>query len=239
MRFTERTYRNKVLNHSLISYQVKVRETDLFISSDHDFRQAARQSVHRYRGYLESYIKIHPDFLTSLNPLKIDDLAPDIVRDMMKVSQVAGVGPMAAVAGALAEYVGRDLLKLTPNVIVENGGDIFLKSKDEISIGIFAGDSSLSDKLALKIRPEEMPMGICTSSATVGPSLSFGIADAVCVKSKSAAMADAAATMIGNLVKTKKDIKKAISCGSQIKDVLGILIIVENEMGLWGEMELI
>jgi ApbE superfamily uncharacterized protein (UPF0280 family) len=82
-------------------------------------------------------------------------------------------------------------------------------------------------------------MGICTSSATVGPSLSFGIADAVCVKSKSAAMADAAATMIGNLVKTKKDIKKAISYGSQIKDVIGILIIVENEMGLWGEMELL
>ena len=239
MRFTERTYRNKVLNHSLISYQVKVRETDLFISSDSDFRQAAHQSVHRYRGYLESYIKSHPDFLTSLIPLKIDDLAPDIVRDMMKVSQVAGVGPMAAVAGALAEYVGRDLLKLTSNVIVENGGDIFLKSKDEINIGIFAGDSSFSDKLALKISPEEMPMGICTSSATVGPSLSFGIADAVCVKSKSAAMADAAATMIGNLVKTKKDIKKAISCGSQINDVLGILIIAENEMGLWGEMELI
>ena len=239
MKFTERTYRNKVLNHHLISYQVKVRETDLFISSDSDFRQAALQSVHRYRGYLESYIKSHPDFLTSLIPLKIDDLAPDIVRDMMKVSQIAGVGPMAAVAGALAEYVGQDLLKLTPNVIVENGGDIFLKSKDEINVGIFAGDSSLSDKLALKIRPEEMPMGICTSSATVGPSLSFGIADAVCVKSKSAAMADAAATMIGNLVKTKKDIKKAISCGSQIKEVLGILIIVENEMGLWGEMELI
>ena len=239
MRFTERTYRNKVLNHSLISYQVKVCETDLFISSDSDFRQVARQSVHRYRGYLESYIKIHPDFLTSLVPLKIDDLAPDIVRDMMKVSQVAGVGPMAAVAGALAEYVGRDLLKVTPNVIVENGGDIFLKSKDEINIGIFAGDSSFSEKLALKIRPEEMPMGICTSSATVGPSLSFGIADAVCVKSKSAAMADAAATMIGNLVKTKKDIKKAISYGSQIKDVIGILIIVENEMGLWGEMELL
>ena len=239
MRFTERTYRNKVLNHSLISYQVKVCETDLFISSDSDFRQVARQSVHRYRGYLESYIKSHPDFLTSLIPLKIDDLAPDIVRDMMKVSQVAGVGPMAAVAGALAEYVGRDLLKLTSNVIVENGGDIFLKSKDEINIGIFAGDSSFSEKLALKIRPEEMPMGICTSSATVGPSLSFGIADAVCVKSKSAAMADAAATMIGNLVKTKKDIKKAISYGSQIKDVIGILIIVENEMGLWGEMELL
>ena len=239
MRFTERTYRNKVLNHRLISYQVKVRETDLFISSDRDFRQAARQSVHLYRGYLESYINAHPDFLTSLIPLKIDDLAPDIVRDMMKVSQVAGVGPMAAVAGALAEYVGQDLLKLTPNVIVENGGDIFLKSKDEINIGIFAGDSSFSEKLALKIRPEEMPMGICTSSATVGPSLSFGIADAVCVKSKSAAMADAAATMIGNLVKTKKDIKKAISYGSQIKDVIGILIIVENEMGLWGEMELL
>jgi len=238
MRFTERTYRNKVLNHSLISYQVKVRETDLFISSDSDFRQAARQSVHRYRGYLESYIKSHPDFLTSLIPLKIDDLAPDIVRDMMKVSQAAGVGPMAAVAGALAEYVGQDLLKLTPNVIVENGGDIFLKSKDEINIGIFAGDSSFSEKLALKIRPEEMPIGICTSSGTVGHSLSFGKADAVCVKAKSVSLADAAATAIGNMVKSRKDIYQALQTGIKIEEVLGIAIIVDDQFGAIGDVEL-
>jgi len=238
MNFTERTYRNKILNHNLISYEVKVRETDLFISSDIDLTEAALASVYRYRGHLESYIKTHPHFLTSLLPIKIDELAPQIVRDMLKVSGAAGVGPMAAVAGAIAEYVGMDLLFLTSNVIVENGGDIYLKSNKEIKVGIFSGESSLNNRMALRVTPEEMPVGICTSSATVGPSLSFGRADAVCVKSKSASMADAAATAIGNLTKTKRDIKKAIAFGSQLKDVLGILIIVEGELGLWGKMEL-
>jgi ApbE superfamily uncharacterized protein (UPF0280 family) len=146
---------------------------------------------------------------------------------------------MAAVAGAMAQFVGRDLLSLTPNVIVENGGDIFLKCKDNINIGIFAGESPLSDRLAIRVGPEEMPVGICTSSATVGPSLSLGRADAVCVRSSSAALADAAATAVGNRVKTKKDIKKALAFGSQIKDVRGILIILGDELGVWGEMELI
>ncbi len=239
MRFTERTYRNKILNHDLLSYQVKVRETDLYISSDSDLKQEALRSVHTYRSHLESYIKSHPDFLTSLTPLGRDELAPDIVRDMLRASRMAGVGPMASVAGAIAERVGYDLLSITPNVIVENGGDIFLKSMKEITVGIFAGDSPLSNKIALRISPSDTPVGICTSSATVGPSLSFGRADAVCVKSRSASLADAAATAIGNVSKTKADIRKAISLGSGIKGVLGILIILGAEIGVWGKMELI
>jgi ApbE superfamily uncharacterized protein (UPF0280 family) len=239
MGFTERTYRNKICKHDLVSYQVKVLETDLYISSDMDLTQLALRSVHKYRNHLESYIKIHPDFLSSLTPLGQDHLAPDIVRDMLKFSKMAGVGPMASVAGAIAGHVGYDLLSQNANVIVENGGDIFLKSNREITVGIFAGDSPLSEKIALRIRPMEMPVGICTSSATVGPSLSFGRADAVCVKARSASLADAAATAIGNASKSKADIRKAISLGAGIKGVLGILIIMGAELGVWGEMELI
>lgn len=239
MGFTERTYRNKIFRHDLVSYEVKVRETDLYISSDSDLTQAALRSIHKYRSHLESYIKIHPDFLTSLTPVDSDHLAPDIVRDMLRVSGLAGVGPMASVAGAVAEHVGHDLLLHNPNVIVENGGDIFLNTLRDINIGIFAGDSPLSERIALRVRPSEMPLGICTSSATVGPSLSLGRADAVCVKSGSAALADAAATAIGNVTKSKSDIRKAITLGAGIKGVLGILIIVGAEMGVWGEMELI
>ncbi len=238
MRFAERTYRNKIIRDSLTSYQVKVRETDLYISSDVDLKQAALQSVQKYRGHLESYIKIHPDFLTSLTPIDQDHLAPDIVRDMLRVSSMAGVGPMASVAGAVAEYVGRDLLPQTLNVIVENGGDIFLKTLNEITVGIFAGDSPLSEKIALRVRPSETPLGICTSSATVGPSLSLGRADAVCVKSRSASLADAVATAVGNVCKSKSDIRKALALGSGIAGVLGILIIMGGELGAWGEMEL-
>ncbi|MCX5857839.1 MAG: UPF0280 family protein [Deltaproteobacteria bacterium] len=239
MQYLERTYRHNILKNYLISYQVTVRETDLFISSDIDLKQTALHAVHRHRAHLEAYIAGHPEFLSSLTPLKMDDLAPEIVREMLKVAHSAGVGPMAAVAGAMAQFVGRDLLSHTPNVIVENGGDIFLKCEDNIKIGIFAGESPLSNRLAIRVGPEEMPIGICTSSATVGPSLSLGRADAVCVRSSSAALADAAATAVGNRVKTKKDIKKALAFGSQIKDVLGILIILGDELGVWGEMELI
>jgi ApbE superfamily uncharacterized protein (UPF0280 family) len=239
MQYLERTYRCNILKNNLQSYQITVRETDLFISSDIELKQAALQSVHHHRAHLEAYIAVHPEFLGALRPLRNDDLAPDIVRDMLKAAQLAGVGPMAAVAGAMAQHVGQDLLRLTPNVIVENGGDIFLKSNEELKIGIFAGESPLSQKLAIRIRPEETPTGVCTSSATVGPSLSFGKADAVCVKSGSVALADAAATAIGNRVKTKNDIKKALAFGSQIRDVLGIIIIIGDELGAWGNMELI
>jgi ApbE superfamily uncharacterized protein (UPF0280 family) len=238
MQYLERTYRHNILKNDLLSYQVTVRETDLFISSDIELKQAALQSVHCHRAHLEAYIAGHPEFLSALSPLNKDDLAPDIVRDMLKVAQLAGVGPMAAVAGAMAQYVCRDLLSLTPNVIVENGGDIFLKCNREVNVGIFAGESPLSHKLAIRIQPEEMPVGVCTSSATVGPSLSLGRADAACVKSRSASLADAAATAIANRVKKKNDIRMALEFGSEIPGVLGILIILGEELGAWGDLEL-
>jgi hypothetical protein len=239
MPYLERTYRRYISKNNLLSYQVTVRETDLLIRSDIKLKGPALESVHRHRAYLEAYIAGHPSFISALGPLAPDNLAPDIVRNMLKAARLADVGPMAAVAGAIAEHVGKDLLSLTPNVIVENGGDIFLKCNEEIKIGVFAGTSPLSHKLAIRIRPEETPAGVCTSSATVGPSLSFGTADAVCVKSGSASLADAAATAIGNRVKTKKDIKKALTFGARIRGVLGILIIVGDELGAWGELELV
>ena len=127
----------------------------------------------------------------------------------------------------------------TENLIIENGGDIFLKSKNNLTVSVYAGESPLSYKVKLIVKPEETPLGICTSSATVGPSLSFGKADAVCVISKSATLADAAASAIGNQVKSKKDIKTALDYGIKIPGVRGILIIVGNDMGAIGEVEFI
>jgi len=239
MKYLERTYRNKVSDNSLISFHVSVRETDLFIRSDKDFSDAALQSVYKYRGFIESYIKFHPDFLTSLNPIADDNLAPHIVRDMLNTSGAAGVGPMASVAGAISEYVGVDLLDFSHNVIVENGGDIFLKTENDVTVAIFAGDSPLSYNLRLCLKSEQMPMGVCTSSGTVGHSLSFGKADAVCILSKSSTMADAAATAIGNLVKNKSDIKWALERGIKIEGVRGIVIIVGEHFGAVGEVELV
>ncbi len=239
MDYQERTYRNRVSNNNLIPFHVCVRETDLFILSDSDLFDIALKSIYRHRGFIESYIKGRQDFLTSLVPLDEDNLAPNIVRDMLKTSLEVGVGPMASVAGAIAEYVGNDILKSSCNVIVENGGDIFLNAERDVTVGIFAGESVLSYKINLLLKKEKMPFGVCTSSGTVGHSLSFGKADAVCVISKSSIMADAAATAIGNLVKSKKDIKMALERGIQIKGVSGILVIVGDNFGAIGEIELI
>ena len=239
MKYEERTYRSLINKDNLTSYNVKIAESDLLISSDTNLTDEVLKSLARHRHSLETYIKSHPDFLTSLLPLPGDDLAPPIVRDMLAKSKICGVGPMASVAGAVSEFVGYGLLNQTENLIIENGGDIFIKTKNKLITSVYAGVSALSYNINFIVKPEETPLGICTSSATVGPSLSFGKADAVCVISKSATLADAAASAIGNKVKSKNDIKTALDFGIKIKGVTGIIIILENEMGAIGKVEFI
>ncbi len=236
--YEKRTYRNLVKTDDLIKFEVIVKETDLLVRAERDLSKETRESVLKYRHQLETYIATNPQFQESLVPLTDDPHAPEIVREMIRTSQLARVGPMAAVAGAMAEMVSRDLLKLSKEVIVENGGDIYLATSRERTIGIYAGNSALSSKIGIVISPEESPLGVCTSSGTVGPSLSFGRANAVCLLSKSAALADAAATAVGNVVKEKKDIELGLETGREIEGVLGTLIIVEEKMGVWGNIKL-
>jgi len=236
--YEKRTYRNLVKTDDLIKFQVIVKETDLLVRAERDFSKETRESVLKYRYQLETYIAINPEFQKSLVPLTDDLYAPEIVREMIRTSQSALVGPMAGVAGAMAEWVSKDLLEQSKEVIVENGGDIYLATSKERTIGIYAGDSPLSLKIGIVISPEETPLGVCTSSGTVGPSLSFGNANAVCILSKSAALADAAATAVGNVVKEKKDIQSGLQKGREIVGVLGTLIIFEEKMGVWGNVKL-
>jgi len=239
MKYEERTYRSLINKDNLVSYNVKIAESDLLISSDKNLADEGLKSLARHRHSLETYIKNHPDFRTSLLPLPEDDLAPPIVRDMLAKSKICGVGPMAGVAGAVSEFVGYDLLNRTENIIIENGGDIFIKSEIKLIASVYAGESPLSYNVNFIVKPEKTPLGICTSSATVGPSLSFGKADAVCVISSSATLADAAASAIGNKVKGKQDIKTALDYGIKITGISGIIIICGNDMGAIGEVELV
>ncbi|MCX6009595.1 MAG: UPF0280 family protein, partial [Chloroflexi bacterium] len=172
-------------------------------------------------------------------PCSVDEDAPVIVREMAQAARIAGVGPMAAVAGAIAEAVGKDLLVCTPQVIVENGGDIFMKLSRTRLIGVYAGGSPFTGKIALEISPEETPLGVCTSSGTVGHSLSFGAVDAVIALSRSAALADAAATAIGNRVKTADDIDVAIEQAQAIDGLVGVVIIKDDRMGMRGSVKLV
>ena len=237
--YEQRFYRHWIKDDDLVSFEVAVKQTDLYIRSRRNLKDKALDSVLKHRGPLESYIGRHPLFLTTLDPYRAEADAPAIVKEMARVSQLTGVGPMAAVAGAIAEAVGRDLLAFSPEVIVENGGDIFLKTSRKRLVGIYAGQSSFTRKIALEITPRETPLGVCTSSGTVGHSLSLGSADAVIVLSPSTALADAAATAVGNSVKAAGDIPQAIERARSIEGLRGLIVIVGEQMGVWGKVKLV
>lgn len=237
--YKPRFYRFWSKDTNLVSFNVVVKETDLYIRARRNLRKKALDVVLKQRALLEGYIARHPGFVTALVPFPVGADAPLIVREMAEASLKVGVGPMAAVAGAIAEAVGRELLNYSSEVIVENGGDIFLCHKKPRHIGIYAGNSSLSGKLALEIEPEDTPLGVCTSSGTVGHSLSFGKADAAIVLSPSTALADAAATAVGNLVKTAEDMPRAIEFVREVEGLTGIAIIVGDKMAVWGKINLV
>ncbi len=233
-----RTYRHWIEGKDLIPFGVTVKETDLYIRASSNMQRKAHRLVLKYRQKLEDYIERNPAFLTSLEPVVAPAQSPRIAQEMIEAARKAGVGPMASVAGAIAEYVGRELLDFSPEIIVENGGDIYLKSLTKRTVGIFAGNSPLTGKIGLEINPQDTPLGICTSSGTVGHSLSYGKADAVVALSPSAILADAAATAIGNRISQAADITSAIEFGKNIGGLKGLLIIVDDNIGVWGEVKL-
>lgn len=224
---------------NLTFFNVCILETDLCIGACSNLYAEAYGIAQKYRQQLEDYIKAHPIFLTSLSPIEPAPGAPYIITAMCDAARKAGVGPMAAVAGALSEMTGRELLHFSDEIIVENGGDIFISSKIVRRVGIFAGKSPLSEKLALEIAPEKSPLGICTSSGTVGHSLSFGKADAALVVSADTFLADAVATALGNRVKSQEDMEAALEFASAIEGVKGALVIIGDKLGAWGEIKLV
>lgn len=240
--YRRRTYRDLVDQH-LVSTFFRLRETDLHVLADSDVSAVTGELATTFRMQVERYIEQYPEFMTALEPLGVDHLAPPIIREMQEAAELAGVGPMAAVAGGIAEFVARGLLEAGhKELIVENGGDIFLSRSKELTVSVFAGESILSNRLGLRILPEQMPLGICTSSGTVGHSLSFGNADSVTVLAESAFTADAVATRIGNEIgnerETRDVINHALHIASQIENIHGVLIICGETIGANGEIEL-
>ena len=178
-KYKQRTYRNLVQAKRLKKFEVIVKETDLLVHAREDLTELTRELILRHRGVIEAYIQNFPEFHETLGPWQIKGPAPNLIMDMARAGRNAGVGPMAAVAGALAEYVGKDLMDHSPEAIVENGGDIFIKSDTQTIFTIYAGSSPLSMKTGIKVARRPASFAMCTSSGTVGHSKSFGKADAV------------------------------------------------------------
>jgi len=239
----ERTYRRLFRQEDLAHFQVVVRETDLFIGIRRnrltpELADRANRFVRTLRQELEDYIAEDPGFLRALTPYPVAATAPQIARDMTAAADAAGVGPMAAVAGAFAEYTGRFLIRYSRDVLVENGGDLFIKSNRQRTIGVFAGPSPFSNRVGLVISPEMTPLGICTSSGTLGHSLSYGKADAVTILARTATLADAVATAAANRVQSPEDLTAAVDFALSIEGVYGALAVIGTQLAVRGHVKL-
>ncbi|HUW55314.1 MAG TPA: UPF0280 family protein [Planctomycetota bacterium] len=239
MEYSLRFYRDWAKRDDLTSFEVKLRETDLAIRAHSDLSAEAMDMVRRRRRDLEVYAEAHPGFFWAMTPRRLDPEAPEIVREMIEAAALYGVGPMAAVAGAMAEAVGRGLLEFSPEVIVENGGDVFLRMNRPARLMLYSGEASpFGGKLVVKIDAPGEPRGVCTSSARIGPSVSHGAADAVLAVSDRAALADAAATAIGNRVKTADDVAGVLEEEKSRGVLLGAVVTIGETFGAFGELEL-
>ncbi len=236
--FQPREYRHWISAVDLVPYTVCIGETDLFIRTCTNLEHLTRKILKNHRDALTKYIQSHPFFAATFTPLKVDNNAPVIVKLMAKTSSIAGVGPMASVAGAISQLVGEELVPMSAEIIIENGGDNYINSKKERIVAIYAGSSPLSGKVGLRLKPDKMPLGVCTSSGTVSHSMSLGKADAVVAVAPSAALADAAATSICNHVSKVEDIPHALELARLIKGLTGLIIIKDAKIGIWGNIEI-
>jgi len=234
----ERWYRQHDASERWQCCSVKVETTDLYIRSTVDRGKAAQTMVADLRGQIREHAERQPDFLTAMSPINEIEDAGEIIQRMYRASRLSGTGPMAAVAGAVAEMVGEMIAEASAEVIIENGGDIWMKLAEPASVSLYAGRSDFSGRFNLKILPQQTPLGICSSSGRFGHSFSLGRADLVTVTSSSAPLADAVATGACNLVSGEDDLQGALSYGMSVPGVKGILCIYWDTMAMQGEMEL-
>lgn len=234
--YERRFYRESMKVPDLVSFVVQVKESDLFILADKDLSVKALSRLKKERENLEAFIRYNPLFQRSLVPVEVPSFAPRICRFMAEAAQKAGVGPMAAVAGAVNEMVAETLLDETQELIIENGGDLLVVSQKERMVAIYAGeDSPFSFRVGIRLRRGKM-WGVATSSGKVGPSLSFGEADAVVVVSPSSALSDAWATSLANRVEKREDVEKVLKFAHGIPGITGVVIIMEDFLGVEGDI---
>lgn len=239
-RDTQRTYRSALFpRQGEVRFQVTVEESDLLVTATSDLSGDIAAYLSLIRGQLKNYILLHPEFRASLTPLPTDPDAPEIARRMQEAARTCQVGPMAAVAGTIAQMAADLFAPVSPDILVENGGDIYLHSTRERLVALLAKPVQ-GARLALRLAPGEFPVALCTSSATIGHSLSFGAADLVTVKARSGALADAAATTLGNLARSADCLPLVLKRAEELgkAGVLGVFVQVGEAVGVWGGMEL-
>ena len=236
--YTDRFYRDWVDGHGLHRFRVHQRESDLLVLCDRELEREAAEALAAARAEVEDTIARQPDFATSLRPVDAPSGASEIVRRMVEAGGFWNVGPMAAVAGAVAQRVGERLLAEADTAIVENGGDVYARADWPVRFVLYAGeDSPFRDRLAFEVDASR-GIGVCTSSGLVGPSLSLGRADAVVAIAPDAAFADAAATSIANDVHGPEDVDAVVAAEEERRALTGLVVTCGDRLGVWGDLEL-
>jgi len=239
--FGERRYRSFAGGGAgRVAFRVAVATTDLYLRADRDLSAVAEAATRRARGEVEDHIRAHPAFATALRPLEppTGGIAP-LLSAMYAAGRAAGVGPMAAVAGAIAGAVGKELRAWSREVLVENGGDLFLDLAEDAVVGLFAGTSPFSGRIGLRVEASGTSLGVCTSSGTVGPSLSYGRADAATALAADPALADAVATALGNRVQGPDDLQAAVEWALTVPGVRGAVAILGDCLAAAGQIEFV
>ena len=243
--YKDRVYRKYFRQDRWKSFVAKYKETDVWVginkdSFNFDMQKFTIETIKKLRDLTDVYLCQDAHYLTSLLPYRAKEHAPEILKQMSEISYKTGVGPMSAVAGAFAVHIACELKKQfdIKEIIIENGGDIYADIKEDIDVSIFAGESPLSQKIGLHINAKESPLGICTSSGTVGHSLSFGKADAVMIVCKDALLADSYATVFANQIQTPNDIKRVLEMIGLKKDIISALLVKNDKMGIVGKFEM-
>ncbi|HNZ40359.1 MAG TPA: UPF0280 family protein [Clostridia bacterium] len=234
--YQPRDYR-KSFTDRLKWYNVCVEETDLMIGTDEDCSELILKTVRTLRKEIYAAIRDNGEFLTSLVPVEYK--GEGVVKAMVEAAKLAKVGPFAAVAGAINDMLAEKLMDKSKQIFIENGGDIYIKSDRDRLIGIYAGNSVLSGKFAIEIEKDLFPVGVCTSSATVGHSFSMGKADAAVVISKTCAVADAFATAFCNRIKKTEDIAPALEWVNGFDEVIGAVAVMNDKIGAIGNIKLV
>jgi ApbE superfamily uncharacterized protein (UPF0280 family) len=235
--FDNRTYRARSRSPDLVSFTVTVKETNLLVQAETDLAREAYAAVYDARTAVEAYRETHGDFARSLVPVPDDDLAPSIIKRMIEDSARAGVGPMAAVAGAIAQFVTERLSPSSPEVIVENGGDIFMRSaKTRVVALLSEGDET---PVGIEIADAVGGVGISSSSSVIGESLSMGRSRLATVVARTGSLSDAAATALGNLVSAAHDIEPSLGEITAIPGVIGAVVVMGRKIGVMGSLKLV
>ncbi|NLW81295.1 MAG: UPF0280 family protein [Desulfovibrionales bacterium] len=223
----------------LISFQIVIEQTDLWVAARRDLSVLVADEVRLLRAQIQAYATIHPEFIPALSPLTADPRAPEVIQRMCRAAQLTGVGPMAAVAGTIAQLVAEKFQNQSPDILVENGGDTYLCSTRDRHIGILSVPGE-GLRLCVPVQAREFPCSFCASSAKIGHSLSFGNADLVVTRSRDAALADAAATALANLLKNAAAMDRVLALAQQWEatGLDGVFAQCEGRVGVWGRMQL-